>query len=293
MDEILYKLKSLEKYINLFNWTAENIKLPYNPEYFLTTNGSLGFLINEKMWVIGAFNGLTNDEGEFTDYVWRSLNTGDVKTGTAKNHKDIIVCGNTCLYRGFGAERKWLSHIKSEIDKSIEVLAINTRKSKAFVVEDDRKAKELRRILKDVDEGKPFVVTTSIMEELQVVDVTDPADIEKMQYLTSFYQSIEKREANDAGIDLDLIDKRAQVSNKEIQQYDDVTTQQYLIMFNARQKFVKEMRKNGFNINIERSPIFFDEPTENDVENGDFEAAEEEKGNEKDNQTDINNSEEE
>ena len=86
--------------------------------------------------------------------------------------------------------------------------------------------------------------------------------------------AIEKRENNFAGIDLDLIDKRAQVSNKEITQYDDLTTQQYLIMFEMRQRFVNEMRENGLNLEILRSPIYFDEPTEKDVNTGEFEAAE-------------------
>ena len=182
MDKNLYRLKALERYSNLFYWKSDEIELPYNPEYFLTTNGSIGYLLNEKMWVVGQFDGLTDKNGEFTRYVWHSLNTGNVRTGTAKNHTEIVVCGNTCFYRGFGKEREWFSMIKSEIDKSIEVLTLNTRKSKAFVVENDRKNRELARALKDVEEGKPFILTTSIMEELQVVDITDPADIERMQY---------------------------------------------------------------------------------------------------------------
>ena len=94
-----------------------------------------------------------------------------------------------------------------------------------------------------------------------------------MQYLSSFYQSIEKREANDFGIDLELIDKRAQVTSNEIKQYDDVTTLEYLIMFECRQRFVEEMKENGINIEIVRNPIFFDEPTKEDVDEGEFDEA--------------------
>lgn len=274
MDKKVYIEQSLEKYITLFNWKSSILKLPLNPEFWVTTNGSLGYLINRDMWVIGQFNGILDKHGDFKEYVWHSLNTNDVETGTAENHSEIIVCGNTPLYRPFEKEREWFAEMKSEIDKSIEVLNTNTRKYKGFVVENDRKKKELERVLKAADDGKPVIFTTTILEELETVDLTDPADIEKMQYLNSFYQAIEKRENNFAGIDLDLIDKRAQVSNKEITQYDDLTTQQYLIMFEMRQRFVDEMRKNGLNLEILRSPIYFDEPTEKDVNTGEFEAAE-------------------
>lgn len=274
MEKETYKLQSIEKYITLFKWQSENIKLPFNPEFWLTTNGSIGYLINRDMWVLGTFNGILDKYGDFTEYVWHSMNSEDVETGISKNHSEIIVCGNTPLYRPFDKEREWFAYIKSEIDKSIDVLNTNTRKSKAYIVENDRKKRELERTLKAIDEGKPGIFTTSMLEELQTVDLTDPADIERMQYLNSFFQAIEKREANFAGIDLDLIDKRAQVSNNEIKQYDDVTTQQYLILFEMRQRFVEEMAKNGFKIEITRSPIYFDEPTEKDVNTGEFEAQE-------------------
>ena len=274
MDKKTYQLKSLEKYINLFTWKSETMELPLNPEFYLTETGTLGYDLKHNKWVHGTFTGIRDELGDFTDYVAMTLNS-EPDTYTLKNHKEVIVCGNTPLFRPFKQEREWFSYMKSEIDKSIECLTIGTRKSKAFLVENDRKAKELRRAIEAAEQGKPFILTTSIMEELQTVDITDPSEIEKMQYLNSFYQAIEKREANDAGVDLDQIDKRAQVSTEEVKQYDDLTTENYLIMFEMRQKFVEEMAKNGLILEIIRNPIYFDEPTEKDVNTGEFEAQEE------------------
>ena len=98
--------------------------------------------------------------------------------------------------------------------------------------------------------------------------------MDKIQYLTSFFQSIDKREANDSGIDLENLDKRAQVSTTEIKQYDDYTTIQFLIMYEMRLRFMEEMKENGFNIEIVKNPIFFDEPEEKDIEEGTFESEE-------------------
>ena len=141
---------------------------------------------------------------------------------------------------------------------------------------DDNKAKEIRSAFEDIKEGNLLVLTTTLLENIETLDLTNSDDIEKMQYLSSFYQSIEKREANDYGVDLELIDKRAQVTSNEIKQYDDVTTLEYLIMFECRQRFVEEMKENGFNIEIVRNPIFFDEPTIEDIETGNFEEAKKE-----------------
>ena len=92
-----------------------------------------------------------------------------------------------------------------------------------------------------------------------------------MQYLSSFYQTLEKREANMRGLDLEIIDKKAQVTSSEIRQYDDFTTLEYLVKYEERLKFVEKMKEAGINIEIVPNPIFFDEPTKEDIKEGTFE----------------------
>lgn len=269
-----YKLKAQERDSILFHWKSDTLKLPLNPEFWLTNGGSLGFLIKEKKWVRGTWNGVLDEYGDFTTYVWHSLNTQGVKTGEATNHKDIIVCGNTPLYRPFEEERKFYAEMKAETDISIMCQLLLSRLTKGITVENDQQKKAIEKAYKEVVMGFPMILTTPLLQELNTIDLTDNSDIERMQYLSSFYQTMEKREANDFGVDLDLIDKRAQVSNQEIKQYDDVTTLEYLIMFEMRQRFVDEMKENGFEIEIVKNPVFFDEPEKEDVEEGTFEAAE-------------------
>ena len=226
------------------------------------------------MWVTCSPTGLFDKYGDFQSFVCRSLDNTDMVGYTAKNHEEVIVCGNTPLYRSFDAEREYYSGLKTETDRSIRNQLLLSRLSKAIVAENDNKAKEIRKAMEDIKEGKILVLTSSLLEDLNILELTDSSDIEKMQYLSSFYQTLEKREANDYGVDLEIIDKRAQVTSNEIKQYDDVTTLEYLIMFECRQRFVDEMKENGFNIEIVRNPVFFDEPTKEDVEEGEFEEAE-------------------
>ena len=271
-----YEEKSIERDAILFKWRSldPEFKIPFQPEILLSIEGALGYDKVKKLWVTCSPTGLFDELGDFQSFVCRSLDNTDMIGYTAKNHEEVIVCGNTPLYRSFDAERAYYSGLKTETDKSIRAQLILSRLSKAIVADSDNKAKEIKGAFEDIKEGNLLVLTTSLLENIETLDLTDSSDIEKMQYLSSFYQSIEKREANDYGVDLELIDKRAQVTSNEIKQYDDVTTLEYLIMFECRQRFVDEMRENGFNIEIVRNPIFFDEPTKEDIETGEFEEAE-------------------
>lgn len=277
--EANYLKKSLERDLTLFKWKSDVIKLPLSPEFWLTTHGSLGYLLpkdgEEGRWVCGAFDGVLDEYGDFVNYVYWSLDTNKVKTGSARNHEEVVVCGNTPLYRPFDEERAFYAEMKAEADTSLIAQLILSRLNKAFKVANDQQAKEIKRAYEEVVAGFPLIIKTGILDGLEELDLTDNREVDKLQYISSFFQSVEKREANDFGVDLDLIDKRAQVSNKEITQYDDVTTLEYLIMFEMRQKFAEEMEKNGLSVQIERNPVFFDEPTEADVNNGTFETAEE------------------
>lgn len=276
-----YYLKSVERDAILFTWKSntEGFSVPVQPEILLTSEGALGWDKKNGAWVVGSSTGMYDKLGDIQSFVCRTLDNTDMQGYTLKNHTEVIMCGNTPLYRSFDAERTYYSNIKKETDISIRSQLLLSRISKAIVAENDNKAKQIREAFKDIEEGKILVLTTSLMEELNILELTDPDDIEKMQYLSSFYQTIEKREANDFGIDLELIDKRAQVTSNEIKQYDDVTTLEYLIMFESRQHFVKEMKENGFDIEIIRNPIFFDEPTKKDVDEGEFEKAGDQEGN--------------
>ncbi len=275
MKKETYKLRALEKASILFKWKSDSIDLPLNPEFWITEMGCLGFKKDTKEWIKGTFTGLLDKRGDYVEFVGTDLSSTP-ETYHLKNHEEVIVCGNTPLYRPYVDERDFFAEMKAEADTSIYCQLINSRLNKAILAENDQKKKQIEQAYKAVKLGFPLVIVTSLLENLDVKDLTDPDDIEKMQYLSTFYQQMEKREANYQGIDLDVIDKRAQVSNQEIKQYDDVTTIDYLVMYEMRLKFVEEMKENGFDIEIVPNPVFFDEPKEEDVEEGTFEEAEEE-----------------
>ena len=271
-----YYEKSIERDAFLFKWRSntEGFKVPYEPEILLTMEGGLGYDKVRDQWVVGTPTGLFDKLGDFQSFVVRTLDNTDMKGYTAKNHDEVIMCGNTPLFRSFEAERQFYSTMKGEVDKSIYSQLINSRLNKAILADSDNKKKQVEKAYEAVKLGFPMIIVTSLLEGLETIDLTDPSEIEKMQYLSSFYQTMEKREANDIGVDLENIDKKAQVTSEEIRQYNDITTMEYLVMWEMRQAFVEEMKENGYDIEIVRNPVYFDEPTKEDVEEGTFEAAE-------------------
>lgn len=274
MNKKTYLLEALERDMILFKWKSETMKLPRFPEWYLTETGALGYDLVHNKWVHGTFTGLRDEFGDFTEFVAMTLNS-EPETYTLRNHEQVVVCGNTPLYRPFKEERDYYATMKEETDRSILCQLINTRLNKALVAASDQQKKQIQKAYKEVIEGYPMILVTELLEDLDSIDLTNPQDIDKMQYLSAFYSTMEKREANNFGIDLENVEKRAQINDTELKQYDDVTTLKYLIMYEMRQAFVDEMKEHGLDIEIVRNPIFYDEPEKEDVEEGTFETAEE------------------
>ena len=276
MKKLDYMNIQLNRDINLFHWKSDSMKLPRDPEFYLATEGCLGYDLKNGRWVRGNFTGILDEFGDFTTFIALPLQTIDKGAEELKNHEEVIVCRNNPLMIPNNIKNEWFSSLREENDKSLMALIIMTRYSKALVAYSDPQKKQIEAAMENIKEGLPIVFTSSIIEELNQLDLTNPQDVDKIQYLSSFAGEVDKREANLKGIDLELLDKRAQVTSNELKQYDDITTLEYTIAYNERLRFVEEMKEKGFELEIVRNPIFFDEPTEEDIDDGEFEIKEEE-----------------
>ena len=261
--------------INLFKWKG-TMPIPRDPEFWLSTVGCLGYDLTRNIWVRGQFNGILDDLGDFETFVGLPLRSESTGAKDLKNHTEVIVCRNNPLCLPNTAENDWFSKLHSETDKSLIIMILLTRLSKLLKCFSDQQKKQVEAAFENLKDGLPVIFTSSILEDLDTIDLTDPSLMDKMQYLNGLMGEIDKREANYKGIDLELLDKRAQVTSNELKQYDDITTLDYMVKYTERLRFVEEMKEHGFDIDIVRNPIFFDEPTKEDIEEGTFETKEEE-----------------
>ena len=259
-----------------FTWKSNSLKLPRDPEFWVSTNGVLAFDKTDNKWKRGQFTGVLDDEGDFETYVAIPLSSSNPGAVDRKNHTDVIVCRNNPLCLPNTAQNEWFAKLKSESDTSLMCMILLTRLSKIIEAFSDAQKKQIEEAFKNIKEGLPVVITSSLIEDLKIQELTDPDFIDKIQYISGLMQEIDKREANLKGIDLELLDKRAQVTSNELKQYDDITTLDYLTRYVERLRFVEEMKENGYDIEIVPNPIFFDEPKKEDIDEGTFESKEEE-----------------
>ena len=257
-----------------FTWKSNSLKLPRDPEFWVSTNGVLAFDKIDKKWKRGQFTGVLDDEGDFETFVAIPLSSSNPGAVDRKNHEEIIVCRNNPLCLPNTAQNEWFAKLKSESDTSLMCMILLTRLSKIIEAFSDAQKNQIEAAFKNIKEGLPVVITSSLIEDLKIQELTDPDFIDKIQYISGLMQEIDKREANLKGIDLELLDKRAQVTSNELKQYDDITTLDYLTRYVERLRFVEEMKENGFDLEIVPNPIFFDEPKSSDISEGTFESKE-------------------
>lgn len=252
------------KLITLFKWKSSDIKIPYNMELLLRTNGSIGYATKIKKWVIGTWSGIVDELNHFTTYVCKTLSTTPETFELDQN--DVIVCGNNFTYSGDMETIEFMASMKTETDISIYYQLVNSRNIPMIAAQNDKIKKEIELAFQKMKAGIPVVIGTSLLDELNALDITDKNAIEKMQYLNSFYDVLEKRNAQVFGVDVPLIDKRAQINEKELDNFNDVTSLNFLASYESRLQFCEEMKEAGINIEVVRNPVYKEEASEEEIE---------------------------
>lgn len=272
MLQATYRNKFDRKLNKLFLWKASNeeFKFPKRMELLLHINGSLGYDLRTGKWVIGHFDGVKDDLNDYVKYVGHTLSS-EPESVELKNHTEVIVCGNNELYTNDIEENNWFSKMLEDTDISIYYQLVNSRNIPMLVADTDKVKEEIELAFSKMRAGVPVVVTTDLMNEVKTLDITDNTSIDRISTLDNFHEELIKRWCNSYGIDVETKEKKAQVNEMELDSFGDYDTMNFLEMYEARLDFVKEMTENGFEIECVRNPIYWDEPTEEDIENGEFE----------------------
>ena len=271
-----YRDKFLRKLDIAFLWDSkvETLKFPKKFEKLLHENGSIGWDKVHKCWVKGHFTGITDEQNDYTEYVCTTL-ASNVESYQLKNHEEVIVCGNNSMYTNDIDELMWYSQMLEETDISIYYQLVNSRNIPFVNVLTDAGRDAVKQAFAERQAGVPVVVKTGLLDEVKTLDITDPSSIDKIGTLDTFREELIKRWCQSYGIDCFTKEKKAQVNNIEMNGFDDWDTMNWLEMYEARLAFVEEMKENGLEIECIKNPVYWDEPTEEDIENGEYEHLEE------------------
>lgn len=247
-----------------FESHSEDVIFPRNFEILIRTFGIVGFVKSDKKFAHLSIVDF-DDENNPAHYVGIGFGTSPKSYGTL-SADEVIPCFNNPIGISDLMDINYFSYEKAQNDISRMYQLINSRNIPMLKTDSDKVVDQILKALDDVKAGKPAVITTKIMDELEKLDILDPNNIAKMEYLTSYDEVLDKNIANRFGASLDIKDKKAQVNNAELKAYDDITTENYLVNYESRLEFINKMKEEGYNVDIIVSPIFADEPQEDEIE---------------------------
>ena len=268
MEKCIYEKIFYRRVNILFKWKSDSVVFPKNFEKLLRENGTVAYHIKKKCWLKGNYKGTRNRDGELDAYVGTTLQTDNKETLEGVDGIDLIVCRNNDL--GY-PDREFISYMaemNEETDKSIRYQLINSRNIPVITATNENQKREIESAFSDIEAGKPVVVKSKLMDDINVLDITDKTAIEKMQYIDTFQSVLEKQFSNFFGIAINMIDKRAQVNSYELTSHDDLTSLDFLCAYESRLTFCEEMKKAGFEVECIKNPIFFDEPEKKEIDTG-------------------------
>lgn len=260
-----FKARFFEKLNNLYQWKSDDVTIPRNLETFLRLYGSIGYAPKLKKWVCGYVDMVKDDDNEPLNYYCWNLATNK-RSYTLKVGEDVILCWNNSLHLSDLPIVNWYCDLMKECDISMKCQILNTRLIPVVAATNDNVKNQIEAAYKDILMGKPCVITTDLIQDLKTIEVTDNTALDKMQYLTSFYESLNKRLYGEFGIEVDSKDKRAQINNEELHGEKDLVTLNYLSYYMERLAFLEALQEIGVTVECIPNPIYATEPNKEEIE---------------------------
>lgn len=160
--------------------------------------------------------------------------------------KDIIIGYNNPI-RTPNLEIPYYADMFTEIDKSIRVNVLQSRVASVPLAKDDATKTAIENILSDIEDGKTkTIASTNLMEDLlnngedivKMLHLTQPEQIERVQYLSKLYDDLLKRYWNIYGHSLQSNGKMAQVSEMELEGYETYSKITPYSMLESRKELI-------------------------------------------------------
>ena len=157
----------------------------------------------------------------------------------------------------------WIAHLLGETDKSIKSNVIFSRMLKVPKVSNEKDKAMCEELLKKVMDGEPQAFASSSALDLEFgsgtesFELTDVNKIDRLPYLTQFFEDCLKRFYNFYGQPMQNQNKRAQSISDEIHGQDSVSFILPMQMLNCRIALCDEINRIfGTDIHVKFSPLW-------------------------------------
>ena len=157
----------------------------------------------------------------------------------------------------------WIAHLLGETDKSIKLNVLYSRLLKIPKVSNEKDKAMFEDLIKKLIDGEVQAFSSSSALDLELgcdakeFELTDVNKIEKLPYLTQFFEDCLKRFYNFYGQPMQNQNKRAQSISDEIHGQDSVSFIIPIQMLRCRQALCEEINRIfGTNISVKFSPVW-------------------------------------
>lgn len=305
----IVNIDEFEKKLNIFTDSAKAITL---------TQGISGIAKHGEDFVL-VFNiaptsesgkGMFNTSLKMLSCNGSYFHNGELYTKQFKVNKDIVLWYNDAQAMPEFTITQ-LANFLAENDTSLLLNIFGSRDNKIFACENESEKKQYEKALQEVRNGKHGIIVKPEEndpykqdKEDKGIDITNPDNASKIQYLSHLYDDMMKRYGNMYGCCTSQTSKQAQQSIEEVQGMASISWLRPVQMLKYAQKFCEDLKevfgielKANFGIIHEMNfHKFTQECTKNDNDNN-IETETLEKEGEKDdasnNQRDMDTSEKE
>lgn len=143
----------------------------------------------------------------------------------------------------------YYAELFNEIDTSIKTNVLTSRCASVPMAKDDKTKVALENIFSEIKEGNPKpIASTNILEDIldgegkepvTMLHLTQPEQIERVQYLSKLYDDLQRRFWNNYGHSMNSTGKMAQVSEMELEGYETYSMITPFTMLESRQELIE------------------------------------------------------
>lgn len=235
-------------------------------ELYLNVFGCCAFWKNNGKLIVShcTRSGAPNEIGLGNDLICTTSNGISVTFRDFENNRDVVYCKND-LFAMPDTYIERFGELLGEIDTSLVCIIKNTRLAPLLEVPDERSRKAFEKVRENILNGIPSTIVSDniFSEKTDVKQFTQVEHTNKIQYLMSAIEGVNRRFWNVYGLNYDASQKQAQQTVAETQSGSNSRSILPYERLDERKKAMEKI-KDYFGITVS---VDFSEPWKNENEN--------------------------
>ena len=264
-----YVTYMLNRTQSMFRWSGLPETIPQRMiELYLQINGNVG--IAEYDGNLYAYRGGLGGEPDeyYMPTIFTVANPAQDFSKNLKIGEEVEVISNDTLYMGLMSLFKRYASLLAENLVSMRVAMINSRITDLISATDDRTKKSAEKFLKDIEEGKLGVISSSeFLEGIKSTPYGSEGHYNTITSLIELHQYYKASWYNDIGLNANYNMKRESISRGESQLTNDALLPLVDDMLTCRQRGAEKVNQLfGTNISVDFASSWEDNVQEIELE---------------------------